>query len=62
MDIATYDEVNLTPISTDETYSRLRTPQTNVKPRYEPQRRVDIDQNTAKRIKQNEKKNFKKQC
>ena len=38
MDNATYDELNLTPITTDETYSRLRTNETKIKPSYELQR------------------------
>ena len=40
MDNATYDELNLTPITTDETYSRLRTNETKIKPSYELQRRA----------------------
>ena len=53
MDNATYDGVNLTPLNTDETYSRLRTTETKIQPRYEPQRRADIDQSITKEVKQN---------
>ena len=56
MDNATYDEVSLTPLNTDETYSRLRTTQTNIKPRYEQQRRADIDETTAKIVRQSNSK------
>ena len=52
MDNATYDELNLTPISNDETYSRLRMTHNKVKPNGERQRKVDIDQSTAKGVKQ----------
>ena len=55
MDV-TYDEVNLTPLNTDETYSRLRAIQTNIKARYEPQRRADIDESTAKTVRQTNSK------
>jgi hypothetical protein len=50
MDNGTYEGLDLTPINTDETYSRLRTTQTNNKPSYEPQRRANIesDENTTK--------------
>jgi hypothetical protein len=54
MDNATYDGVSVTPISNDETYSQLRTTHNKVRPRNEIQRspRADIDQNTAKGVKQ----------
>ena len=48
MDNGTYEGLDLTPINTDATYSRLRATQTNNKPRYEPQRRANIDQNPTK--------------
>ena len=51
MDSAMYDELNLTPISSDETYSRLRTTQTKIKPNDELQRRADIDQSATKGVK-----------
>ena len=46
MDNATYDDVNLTPANTDETYSRLRTTQTKTKQNYELRRTAGIDQST----------------
>ena len=46
MDNAAYDDVNLTPANTDETYSRLRTTQTRTKQKYEVQRTAGIDQST----------------
>ena len=52
MDNATYDEVDLTPISTDETYSRLRATETKIKPSYELQKTEDIDQYALKGVKQ----------
>ena len=52
MDNTTYDEVNLTPINTDETYSRLRATETKIKPRYEPQRTENIDHHALKGVKQ----------
>ena len=52
MDNATYDGVNLTLLNTDETYSRLRTTQTKIQLRYEPQRRADVDQSIIKEVKQ----------
>ena len=55
MDNATYDELSLTPISSDETYSRLRVIN-KVKPNDEPQRRADIDQSTTKEVKPTDKK------
>ena len=58
MDNATYDGVNLTPINTDETYSRLRTVETKIKPSYELQRRPDIDQSTINGEKQNKPKDI----
>ena len=48
MDNRTYEGLDLTPVNTDETYSRLRATQTNNKPRYEPQRRANIDESTTK--------------
>ena len=48
MDNGTYEGLDLTPVNTDETYSRLRATQTNNKPRYEPQRRANIDESTIK--------------
>ena len=51
MDNATYDEVNLAPINTDETYSRLRATETKIKPRYESQRTEDIDHHALKGVK-----------
>ena len=56
MDNATYDGVNLTPINTDEMYSRLRTTETKIKPSYELQGRADIDQSTLNGEKQNKSK------
>ena len=47
-----YDEVNLTPINTDETYSRLRATETKIKPSYELQRTEDVDHRTLKGVKQ----------
>ena len=41
-----YDEVNLTPLNTDETYSRLRTPQTRIQPNNDLQRKAANDQST----------------
>ena len=51
MDNAMYDELNLTPISSDETYSRLRMTH-KIRPSEEGQRKPDIDQSTAKGVKQ----------
>ena len=48
MDNATYDELSLTPISSDQTYSRLRTINNNIKPSDEIQRRAKIDQSKRK--------------
>ena len=48
MDNGTYEGLDLTPVNTDETYSRLRATQTNNKLRYEPQRRANIDESTTK--------------
>ena len=47
-----YDELNLTPISSDETYSRLRRTHNKVRPSDDLTRRADIDQNTTKGVKQ----------
>jgi hypothetical protein len=52
MDNATYDEVDLTPISTDETYSRLRATETKSKPRYEFKKTEDTDQCALKGVQQ----------
>ncbi|MCG8622010.1 MAG: hypothetical protein MJE68_08460, partial [Proteobacteria bacterium] len=46
MDNATYDELNLPPVSNDETYSQLRRTHNEVRPSDERQRRADINQNT----------------
>ena len=50
MDNATYDGLSLTPISSDATYSRLRTTQTKVKSNDELQRRTD-NQSATKGVK-----------
>ena len=42
----------MTPVNTDETYSRLTTIQKKVDPRYEQRRAADIDQSIPKREKQ----------
>ena len=52
MENTTYDELNLTPISSDETYSRLRRTHNKVRPSDDLTRRADIDQNTKRRVKQ----------
>ena len=53
MERATYDELNLTPISNDETYSRLRRTHINkVRPSENCQRKADINQNSVKGVKQ----------
>ena len=52
MDNDTYEGLDLAPISNDETYSRLRTAPSNNKPRYEPQRRVDIDKIAETNVRQ----------
>ena len=52
MDNAKYDEVDLTPISTDETYSRLRATETKINPSYELQKTEDIDHHALKGVKQ----------
>ena len=52
MDNATYDELNLSPVSSDETYSSLRRTQDEVRPSDDLTRRTDINQNTAKGVKQ----------
>ena len=51
MDNATYDGLSVIPISSDETYSRLRVINNKVKPNDELQGRGDINQNTKKEIK-----------
>ena len=50
MDNNTYEGFDLTPVSTDETYSRLRTTPTNNRPRYEPQRRAENNESAAKGV------------
>ena len=50
MDSATYDRLSVIPISSDETYSRLRVINNKVKPNDEFQGRGDINQNTKKEI------------
>ena len=53
MDNATYDGINLTPINTDEIYSRLGTTQIKTNPNSEFQRRAaDIDQNAIRGVQQ----------
>ena len=51
MDNATYDGLSVTPISSDETYSRLRMTH-KVRPSDDLTRRADTDQNTTKGVKQ----------
>ena len=52
MDNATYDELSVTPISSDQAYSRLRTTHNKVRPSDDLTRRTDINQNTTKGVKQ----------
>ena len=52
MEKATYDELNLTPISNNETYSRLRRTHNKVRPSDDLTRRADINQNTTTGVKQ----------
>jgi hypothetical protein len=52
MENAVYDELTLTPIDSDETYSKLRMTHTKVRPSDDLTRRADIDQNTTKGVKQ----------
>ena len=52
MEKATYDELNLTPISNDETYSRLRRTHNEIRPSDDLTRRADINQNTTTGVKQ----------
>ena len=47
-----YDAVSLIPLTSDATYSRLRRTQDEVRPSDDLTRRADIDQNTAKGVKQ----------
>ena len=54
--VMTYDALNLTPTTTDETYSRLRTTQTKTEPSYELQNRADIEQSAQNGAKQNDSK------
>ena len=52
MDNTTYDELSLTPISSDATYSRLRTTQIKIKPNNELLRQADIDPSARKGVEQ----------
>ena len=52
MDNATYDGLSLASISSDATYSRLRTTQTKIKPNDEFQRRAGVDQSATKGVEQ----------
>ena len=52
MDNATYDELHLTPVNDDDTYSRLRTTPTN-KQSYELKRGADGDKSATKEIQMN---------
>ena len=52
MDNATYDELSVTPISSDATYSRLRMTHNNVRPSDDLTRRADINQYITKEVKQ----------
>ena len=56
MDNGTYEGLDLAPISNDETYSRLRTTPTNSKPRYELQRRPDIDKSAETDVRKSNSK------
>ena len=47
-----YDELNLMPITSDETYSRLRRTHNKVRPSDDLTRRADINQNTTQGVKQ----------
>ena len=47
-----YDEIALTPIGSEEAYSRLRATQTKIRPGDDLTRRADINQNTTKGEKQ----------
>ena len=47
-----YDEIALTPIVSEEPYSRLRATQTKVRQSDDPMRRAYIDQNTTKGVKE----------
>lgn len=49
MDNVTYNDLSLTPINTDETYSRLRATETKIEPSYGHQRRADIAQRGEKK-------------
>ena len=61
MDNATYDELDLTPISNDETYSRLRMTHNKIKTSDDLTRRADIHQNPTKGVKQTSTKRSTKQ-
>ena len=52
MDNATYDGLSMTPMSSDETYSRLRMTHNKVRPSDDLKSRADINQNTTKGEKQ----------
>ena len=52
MDNATYDELSVTPMTSDATYSRLRMTHNKVRPSDDLTRRADINQNTTKGAKQ----------
>ena len=56
MDNATYDALNLTSTTTDETYSRLRTTQIKTEPSYELQQRANVGQSAINGAKQNSSK------
>ena len=49
MDNATYDELNLTPVNNDETYSRLRRTHNKIRPSDEGQRKGNFNQNTTEK-------------
>ena len=49
---ATYNELSVTPISNDQTYSRLRMTHNKVRPSDDLTRRADINQNTTRGMKQ----------
>ena len=50
MDNATYDELSVTPMTSDETYSRLRMTHNKVRPSDDLTKRRDINQNTTKGV------------
>ena len=59
MDNATYDELHLTPVNDDDTYSRLRTTHTN-KQNYELKSRAVGDKNTTNEIQMNNTNHYTK--